>query len=50
MKVEQIYTNCLFQGSYVIESEGEIAIIEPLREPNQYIKNKYLCLKNKNIM
>ena len=38
MKVEQIYTNCLFQGSYVIESEGEIAIIDPLREPNQYIK------------
>ncbi len=38
MKIEQIYTNCLFQGSYMIESEGEIAVIDPLREPNIYIK------------
>ena len=38
MKIEQIYTNCLFQGSYIIESEGEIAVIDPLREPNIYIK------------
>ena len=31
MKVEQIYTGCLAQGAYYIESGGEIAIIDPLR-------------------
>ncbi|MFT7345201.1 MAG: hydroxyacylglutathione hydrolase, partial [Lentimonas sp.] len=30
MKVEQIYTNCLAQGSYYIENQGEVAIIDPL--------------------
>ncbi|WP_372752617.1 rhodanese-like domain-containing protein [Mariniflexile sp.] len=38
MKIEQIYTGCLAQGAYYIESEGEVAIIDPLREVNQYIK------------
>jgi len=38
MKVEQIYTGCLSQGSYYIESEGEAAIIDPLREVNGYIE------------
>lgn len=38
MKVEQIYTGCLAQGAYYIESEGEVAIIDPLRETEPYIK------------
>ena len=37
MKIEQLYTGCLAQGAYYIESEGEIAIIDPLREIQQYI-------------
>ena len=38
MKIEQIYTGCLAQGAYYIESEGEIAIIDPLREVEPYIE------------
>ncbi|MBC8755894.1 MBL fold metallo-hydrolase, partial [Kordia sp. YSTF-M3] len=38
MKVEQIYTSCLAQGAYYIESNGEAAIIDPLREVDQYIE------------
>lgn len=38
MKVEQIYTGCLAQGAYYIESNGEIAIIDPLREVTPYIE------------
>ncbi|MBU2997008.1 MBL fold metallo-hydrolase [Cellulophaga baltica] len=38
MKIEQIYTGCLAQGTYYIESEGEVAIIDPLREVDPYIK------------
>ncbi|MEQ8304092.1 MAG: MBL fold metallo-hydrolase [Cyclobacteriaceae bacterium] len=38
MKVEQIYTGCLAQGAYYIESEGEVAIIDPLRETEPYIE------------
>lgn len=37
MKIEQIYTKCLAQGAYYIESNGEAAIIDPLRETQQYI-------------
>lgn len=37
MKIEQLYTGCLAQGAYYIESEGEVAIIDPLRETQQYI-------------
>jgi glyoxylase-like metal-dependent hydrolase (beta-lactamase superfamily II)/rhodanese-related sulfurtransferase len=37
MKVQQIYTGCLAQGAYYIESEGEVAIIDPLREVQPYI-------------
>ena len=37
MKVEQIYTKCLSQGSYYIESNNEAAIIDPLREADIYI-------------
>lgn len=38
MKVEQIYTGCLAQGAYYIESNGEVAIIDPLREVAPYIE------------
>jgi glyoxylase-like metal-dependent hydrolase (beta-lactamase superfamily II)/rhodanese-related sulfurtransferase len=37
MNVEQIYTGCLAQGAYYIESDGEVAIIDPLREIQPYI-------------
>ena len=37
MKIEQIYTGCLAQGAYYIESNGEVAIIDPLRETQPYI-------------
>lgn len=37
MKIEQIYTGCLAQGAYYIESQGEIAIIDPLREVQPYL-------------
>jgi hydroxyacylglutathione hydrolase len=38
MKIEQIYTGCLAQGAYYIESKGEVAIIDPLREVQPYIE------------
>lgn len=38
MKIEQIYTGCLAQGAYYIESNGEVAIIDPLREVQPYIE------------
>jgi hydroxyacylglutathione hydrolase len=38
MKIEQIYTGCLAQGAYYIESAGEVAIIDPLRDVNSYIE------------
>ena len=38
MNVEQIYTGCLAQGAYYIESGGEIAIIDPLREVAPYLE------------
>jgi glyoxylase-like metal-dependent hydrolase (beta-lactamase superfamily II)/rhodanese-related sulfurtransferase len=38
MKIEQIYTGCLAQGAYYIESNGEAAIIDPLREVQPYIE------------
>ncbi|MDE0599146.1 MAG: glyoxylase-like metal-dependent hydrolase (beta-lactamase superfamily II) [Dokdonia donghaensis] len=37
MNVEQIYTGCLAQGAYYIESKGEVAIIDPLREVKPYL-------------
>lgn len=37
MQVEQIYTGCLAQGAYYITSNGEAAIIDPLREVKPYI-------------
>ena len=38
MIIEQIYTGCLSQGAYFIESNGEAAIIDPLRETTPYIE------------
>ncbi|MBZ0328297.1 MAG: MBL fold metallo-hydrolase [Altibacter sp.] len=38
MHIEQIYTGCLSQGAYYIESEGEVAIIDPLREVKPYLE------------
>jgi hydroxyacylglutathione hydrolase len=37
MIIEQIYTGCLAQGAYYIESNGEVAIIDPLREVQEYL-------------
>lgn len=37
MNIQQIYTGCLSQGAYYIESKGEVAIIDPLREVQSYI-------------
>lgn len=38
MKIEQIYTGCLAQGAYYIESDGEAVIVDPLREVEPYIR------------
>ncbi len=48
MKIEQIYTGCLAQGAYYIESLGEVAIIDPLREVQPYldrVKNDNATIK-----
>ncbi|MBI1341617.1 MAG: MBL fold metallo-hydrolase [Terrimonas sp.] len=37
MKIEQIYTGCLAQGAYYIESNGEAVVIDPLREVGPYL-------------
>ena len=37
MKIEQIYTGCLAQGAYYIESAGEAVVIDPLRETQPYL-------------
>lgn len=37
MQIQQLYTNCLAHGAYYLESNGEAAIIDPLREVQQYI-------------
>ncbi|HEX2609166.1 MAG TPA: rhodanese-like domain-containing protein [Flavisolibacter sp.] len=37
MKIEQIYTGCLAQGAYFIESKGEAVVIDPLREVQPYL-------------
>jgi glyoxylase-like metal-dependent hydrolase (beta-lactamase superfamily II)/rhodanese-related sulfurtransferase len=38
MKIEQIYTGCLAQGAYYIQSENEAVVIDPLREVSPYIE------------
>jgi len=37
VKIEQIYTSCIAEAAYYIESDGEAAIIDPLRETEPYI-------------
>ena len=50
MKIEQIYTGCLAQGAYFITSNGEAAVIDPLREVAPYIeKAKKLNVKIKYV-
>ncbi len=41
MIIEQIYTGCLAQGAYYIESDGEAVIIDPLREVQPYINKAF---------
>ena len=38
MRIEQLYTGCLAEAAYYIESNGEVAIIDPLRESKPYIE------------
>ena len=38
MFIKQLYTGCLSEAAYYIESEGEIAIIDPLRDTDEYLK------------
>lgn len=38
MKIQQLYTGCLAEAAYYIESNGEIAIIDPLRETGPYLE------------
>jgi hydroxyacylglutathione hydrolase len=40
MKIEQIYTGCLAVAAYYIESNGEVAIIDPLREVQPYLEKQ----------
>ena len=42
MKIEQIYTGCLAHAAYYIESNGEAAIFDPLREVHPYINRAKL--------
>ena len=44
MYIEQIYTSCLAQASYYIESEGEAVIIDPIRDSEPYLS----LLKTRN--
>ena len=53
MKIEQIYTGCLAQGAYYIESEGEAVVIDHLREVKPYLEKQSatmprssMCLKH----
>lgn len=38
MYIKQLYTGCLSEAAYYIESEGEVAIIDPLRDTDEYMK------------
>ena len=38
MTIDQIYTGCLAQGAYYVESNGEAAVIDPLRSPEPYLE------------
>ena len=47
MKVEQIYTGCLSQASYLIVSKGEAVVIDPLRDVDKYIKLPFSIMWSK---
>ena len=38
MLIKQLYTGCLSEAAYYVESEGEAAVIDPLRDTDEYIK------------
>ena len=38
MYVQQLYTSCLSEAAYYIESEGEAAVVDPLRDIEEYIQ------------
>ncbi len=38
MYVQQLYTNCLAEAAYYIESNGEAAIVDPIRETEPYVE------------
>lgn len=38
MKLQQIYTNCLAHAAYYLESNGEVALFDPLRDPKPYLE------------
>ena len=38
MFVQQLYTNCLAEAAYYIESNGEAAIVDPIREIEPYLE------------
>ncbi len=38
MYIQQLYTGCLSESAYYIESEGEVAIVDPLRDIEEYVK------------
>jgi glyoxylase-like metal-dependent hydrolase (beta-lactamase superfamily II)/rhodanese-related sulfurtransferase len=41
MNIQQLYTNCLAHGAYYIESNGEAAVIDPLRDVDTYLNMAY---------
>ena len=38
MFIKQLYTGCLSEAAYYIDSEGEAAIIDPLRDIDMYLR------------
>jgi len=38
MHIQQLYTGCLSEAAYYIESEGEAAIVDPLRDIDAYLQ------------
>ena len=40
MYIQQLYTGCLSEAAYYIESDGEAAIIDPIRDIDAYIRAK----------
>ena len=49
MKIEQIYTGCIAHAAYYIESNGEAAIVDPLREVQPYIEKRIKITLKSNI-